>query len=140
MPDIKPVSVDFAVCGFIPPEKLADLPPRIRTVINNRPDAEEPGQPTSTEIEAEARRLGLNYVHIPVVPGQFTGEQVAAFAEAAGTGPAVAFCKSGKRAATLWALSQRGRMGADEILASAKAAGFDLAELKPRLEEKATSA
>ena len=140
MSGIKPLREDFAVCAFIPPEKLCELPPRFRTVINNRPDAEEPGQASSAAIETEARRLGLNYVHIPVEPGQFTGEQVAAFAKAVGTGPAVAFCKSGKRAATLWALSQRGRMGADEILASAKAAGFDLAELRPRLEERASPA
>ena len=129
----------IAVCAFVPPGKLGELAPKFRTIINNRPDDEEPGQPSSEEIEAEARRLGLEYVHIPVVPGQISEEQVAAFGNAVSgsEGGVLAFCRSGTRAATLWALSQAGRRGVDDILKAAAAAGHDLSRLRPKLEEKA---
>lgn len=142
MTEVKRLADELAVCAFVPPEKLAKLAPEFRTIINNRPDAEEPGQPSSAEIESEARRLGLDYVHIPVMPGQFSDKQVAAFGKAiAGRqGPVLAFCKTGRRAATLWALSQAGKRSAGEILAAAAAAGYDLSALKPKLEEKATPA
>jgi len=61
MPDVRPLADDVCICAFVPPERLAELAPNFSTIINNRPDAEEPGQPSSAEIEAEARRLGLDY-------------------------------------------------------------------------------
>ena len=142
MTNPKTLSDDIAVCAFVPPEKLAELAPRFRTIVNNRPDFEEPGQPSSAELEAEARRLGLDYVHIPVIPGQVTHEQVAAFGEAVTNrkGPLLAFCRSGKRAATLWALSEAGRRSADEILRAAAAAGYDLGALRQILEARAAHA
>ena len=142
MTEPKTLTDEIAVCAFVPPEKLAELAPRFRTIVNNRPDSEEPGQPSSAELEAEARRLGLDYVHIPVIPGNISDEQVAAFGDALANrkGPVLAFCKSGRRAATLWALSQARRRSADEILNAAAAAGFDLSALKPKLEEKAAHA
>ena len=142
MTNPKTLSDDIAVCAFVPPEKLAELAPRFRTIVNNRPDFEEPGQPSSAELEAEARRLGFDYVHIPVIPGQVTDEQVAAFGEAVTNrkGPLLAFCKSGKRAATLWALSEAGRRSADEILRAAAAAGYDLGALRQILEARAAHA
>lgn len=141
MTEPKRLSDDISVCAFVPPEQLPRVAGQFRTIINNRRDAEEPGQPSSAEIEAEARRLGLDYVHIPVVPGQVSDEQVAEFGRALSgkPGPVLAFCKSGTRAATLWALSQAGKRDPDEILAAAKAAGYDLSALKARLEEKAAA-
>ena len=142
MPDVKPLADDVFVCAFVPPEKLADLAPRFRTIINNRPDAEEPGQPTSAEIEAEARRLGLDYVHLPVVPGKITDDEAKRFGEAIARrkGPILVFCRTGTRSATLWALSQSGKRSPDEILKTAAAAGYDLSGIAPRLEEKAATA
>jgi uncharacterized protein (TIGR01244 family) len=142
MIDPKRLTDDIAVCAFVPPERLAELAPRFRTVINTRPDAEQPGQPSSAEIETEARRLGLDYVHIPVVPGQISEAQVAQFNKTlrTGKGPVLAFCRTGTRAVTLWALGQVGAWSPDEILRAAAAAGYDLSALKPRLEEKAAEA
>lgn len=142
MTDPKKLADEIAVCAFVPPEELAELATRFRTIINNRPDSEEPGQPSSAEIGAEARRLGLDYVHIPIVHGQIGDEQVAAFGKAVSNrrGPVLAFCKTGRRAAMLWALSQAGQRSADEILTAAAAAGYDLSALKPKLEERAAAA
>lgn len=40
-----------------------------RTIINNRPDCEEVGQMPATSARVEAERLGLAYVHIPIMVG-----------------------------------------------------------------------
>lgn len=37
-----------------------------RTIINNRPDGEEPGQLSAAEAKAEAERALMAYVHLPV--------------------------------------------------------------------------
>jgi sulfide:quinone oxidoreductase len=141
MTNVNPLVDDVCVCAFVPPEKLADLAPNFRTIINNRPDAEEPGQPTSAEIEVEASRLGLDYIHLPVVPGKITDEEAERFGEviARRKGPVLAFCRTGTRAAALWALSQSGKRSVDEILKTAAAAGYDLRAMAPRLEEKAAT-
>jgi sulfide:quinone oxidoreductase len=77
-------------------------------IINNRPDGEAPDQPRSEELEAEAKRHGLAYWHIPVVPGQATEEDARAFAAALDSahGPVVAFCRTGNRSSGLWKMTQ----------------------------------
>lgn len=142
MPDLRQLADDVFVCAFVPPEKLGDLAPKFRTIINNRPDAEEPAQPSSSEIEGEARRLGLDYIHLPIVPGQITDEETAKFGEAIARskGPVIAFCRTGLRSAMLWAFSQSGKRSVDEILKTAAAAGYDLSSIVRRLEEKAATA
>jgi uncharacterized protein (TIGR01244 family) len=98
----------------------------IRLIVNNRPDGEEPGQPTSAEIEAAARAAGLDYRHIPVAGG-FPPEQVEAMAEALEQGPLLAFCRTGTRSTFLWALARSSRgAAAEECVSAAAAAGYDL--------------
>lgn len=77
-------------------------------IVNNRPDGEAPDQPASREVEAEARRHGLDYWHIPVVPGAMTEADVRAFASALAdaTGPVLAFCRTGGRSSALWEAAQ----------------------------------
>ena len=139
MTQTKPLDETVSVCSFVAPADLIDLAARFRTIVNNRPDAEEPGQPSSSEIAEAAQRLGLEYVHIPVVPGQLTDDQVAAFAKvlADKPGPVLAYCRSGARAASLWALSRAGTHGVEQVLDAAARAGFDLTPLEPRLAARA---
>lgn len=138
MKTTKKLTEDVSVCSFVSPDELPALAKQFRTIINNRPDAEEPGQPSSAELEAAARELGLEYVHIPVIPGQYGEEQVEAFAKALADNPGakLAFCRTGTRSASLWALSQAGNRSPADILAAASAAGYDLNALAPRLSEK----
>jgi uncharacterized protein (TIGR01244 family) len=108
----------------------ADLPSLadagVRLIVNNRPDGEEPGQPPAAEIEAAARVSGMEYRHIPVAAG-FSPEQVEAMAQALEQGPVLAFCRSGTRSAFLWGLARVARGApAEEIVAAAAAAGYDL--------------
>lgn len=135
----KPLTDNLSVCSFITPADLPQLAGRFGTIINARPDGEEPGQPDSVALAEAARGLGIEYVHIPVIPGQISDDQAAAFGRAMAEKPRpiLAYCKSGARAASLWALSSVGEYGVERVLAATAGAGFDLAALKPRLESKA---
>jgi uncharacterized protein (TIGR01244 family) len=105
----------------------------ITTIINNRPDGEEPSEPQGAEIEAAAAAAGLDYVAIPVTHAGFSGPQVAAMAVALekADGPVLAYCRSGTRSTLLWALA-RTQLGDDKATLQAKAArgGYDLASIE----------
>ena len=129
MADIRTVTPEFAVAPQLGPRDMAEAARRgFRLVINNRPDEEVPGQPSSAEMEQAARAAGLDYSHIPVRGGP-TPEQVAAVraaAEAAG-GPTLAFCRSGTRSIVTLSLGQAeaGR-SRGELTQLGRDAGYDL--------------
>lgn len=108
----------------------------VRAIINNRPDGEEPNQPPSAALEARARAAGLDYHHIPVSGGRFDDATVRAFdkARADAGGDVLAFCRTGTRSTTLWALSQAGRQPANMLIGAAQAAGYDLSAHRSRLD------
>jgi sulfide:quinone oxidoreductase len=136
MPETRQITPAFAVAGQLRPEDLPGIAAKgFRTIVNNRPDGEEPGQPSSDTLAAEARRLGLAWRDLPLVPGQFSDEQARALAQTLDElqGPVLAFCRSGRRSAALWALAEARRRDPDAILAAARAAGCDLEALRPRL-------
>jgi len=127
MADIRPVTPDFAVAPQLELEDLAAAKARgYVLVINNRPDGETPGQPTSAEMQAAAEAEGLGYVHVPVVglPGDSQIEAVAE-AIAGAKGPVLAFCRSGTRSIVTWSLGQKDRPR-DELVHLGQAAGYDL--------------
>ncbi|CAN5521246.1 TIGR01244 family sulfur transferase [soil metagenome] len=99
-------------------------------VINNRPDDEEPGQPSSAQIEAAAKAAGLDYVHVPVRGGP-THDQVEAVRRAVegAEGPVLAFCRSGTRSIITWSLGQAASGSADRatLVRQGADAGYDLA-------------
>ncbi len=101
-----------------------------RTVLNNRRDGEEAGQPRSADEAAAASRRGLGYEHLPVALPAITEEAVAGFerATAAADGPVFAHCKSGMRSLALWAIAEAraGRLPDDEIPALGARLGVDL--------------
>lgn len=107
-----------------------------RSIVNNRPDGEQPGQPSSAELAQAAQAAGLEYRHIPVVPGQITEDAIAAFDKALGEMPApvLGFCKTGMRAATLWGTVQAPKLGADGAIEAAAAAGCDISGARALLE------
>lgn len=106
------LSPRVAVRGQIQPKEIAGLAAAgFRAIINARPDGESPDQPASAALETEARRHGMGYWHLPVVPGEATDADAAAFARAMADagGPVLAFCKTGNRARSLWQMSRPSR-------------------------------
>lgn len=103
------------------------------TIINNRPDDEQPGQPSAAEIGAAAAAAGLGYAAIPIVMSGLSQADVDAMAAAldAANGPVLAFCRSGTRSTWLWALARAGQgEDVETLIAKAGAQGYDLAGLR----------
>jgi uncharacterized protein (TIGR01244 family) len=102
-------TAQFGTLGQIEPSDLAQIAQLgYKSVINNRPDFEGgPSQPTNAAIAAEAERLGLNYVYLPVVPGAVTPDQVVEMARLLKIlpGPVLAFCRSGARSTNLYQMA-----------------------------------
>lgn len=107
---ITPVEPGFAVAPQLGPADIETAAREgFRAIVNNRPDGEAPEQPSAEALEAEAKRVGLDYVHIPIVPGEMTeadGRRLKAFLESAPR-PVLAFCRTGNRSANLWKLAQQ---------------------------------
>lgn len=127
----------ISVAGQITPADIAEAATMGFTfVINNRPDDEQPGQPTAAEIEEAAKAAGLGYRSIPITHAGFSDNQVTAMQEAleAAPGPILAFCRSGTRSTLVWALA-RARMGddAETLQSKAQTAGYDLAPIRSLL-------
>jgi uncharacterized protein (TIGR01244 family) len=104
----------------------------VRTIINNRPDGEDPGQLPAADARKLAAAHGIAYHHIPITAASLTRADVDAFAATlrdAAT-PVVAHCRSGTRSTLLWALT-RLREGDDPLALIAEAArhGIDIATL-----------
>ena len=127
----RPLSATVWASPQLAPETLVDLAAAgIRQIISNRPDGEDPGQPTAAEMETAARTAGLSFVWIPVsgMPGPSQTEVVSG-ALADGL-PTVMFCRSGTRSAMVWAMAERMRgADADDLRAAAASAGYDLSRL-----------
>lgn len=106
-----------------------------RAIIDNRPDGEEAGQISAAEMERMAAAHGMAFAHVPAVPGQIGDKDVACMAAALATleSPVLAYCRTGTRSTTLWALSQAGKTKADDILSTAQEAGYDLTSITSRL-------
>jgi sulfide:quinone oxidoreductase len=133
MADIRRVTETFAVAPQLAAGDFEDLKAQgFDTVINNRPDGEALGQLRSADAESAAKAAGLTYVHAPFA-GPPTREAIDAAANAAGS--TLAYCRSGTRSVTAWALAQakQGRMSTEEIVKAAAGAGYDLAALKEAL-------
>ncbi|HCC66131.1 MAG TPA: TIGR01244 family phosphatase [Moraxella sp.] len=94
-----------AFYGQIEPQQVAQIAAQgFKTIINNRPDGEEPNQPLQTDIATKAQQAGLAYHYLPVVGGQLTREQVEQFAEIFNQAekPVFMFCRSGNRSNVLF--------------------------------------
>jgi uncharacterized protein (TIGR01244 family) len=130
MTDFRDVTDDFSVSPQIAPEDVATAAAQgFVLIINNRPDGEQPGQPTSAQIEAQAKANGLAYAHIPFA-GRPTAEQAKAVRDlaAAAEGKVLAFCRSGTRSITAWSIGQAlsGDRDRGELLSLGAEAGYDL--------------
>lgn len=107
-----------------------------RSIIGNRPDGEEPGQPSWREIQAAAIRSGMEARHIPIIVSEISEDEVLAFAKALRIlpKPIAAFCRTGTRSTLLWALANEEMLSVDERILIAAGAGYDLEAFRQLLE------
>ena len=100
-----------SVMGQVFPEEIATLKAEgFTTVMCNRPDHEDPGQPTMHELAAACEEHGLRFVRYPLTMMNFPGDDVAGMAEEfePENGKVLAYCRTGTRSANLWILTLAG--------------------------------
>ncbi|PBC01677.1 TIGR01244 family sulfur transferase [Mesorhizobium sp. WSM3860] len=110
--EYRQISEDYSVSGQIQPEDIAAIKEAgFKSVICNRPDNEQPGQPSADSVKAAAEAAGLTFRYIPVISGQLTMDNVEDQAEALDEleGPVFAYCRSGARCTNLYGLIQQQR-------------------------------
>ena len=118
------------VGGQIAPDEVAALGEQgVTMIVNNRPDGEDEGQPTSAEIEAAAAAAGIGYRHVPIARGLGPSdiEAMRGAMHEVGDGKLFAFCRSGNRSALAWAVAKsEDGVSREELERSFAEAGFNL--------------
>jgi uncharacterized protein (TIGR01244 family) len=130
----------LSVAGQIALEDLEQFAKQgFTTIINNRPDNEEPNQLDHRAAEAEAKKHGLAYVYQPIVSSAISRKDVHDFeAHLLREGkPILAHCRSGTRCYLMYALTRVLSNGDSALALVAEAAtkGYDIRAL-PALAEK----
>lgn len=132
---IVPVTEMLAVASQIDLEDIAEIA-RLgyRTLINNRPDGEEPGQLTADEARKKAEAAGIAYHYLPFTAATLTEADIAAFGTLLqdAEGPVLAHCRSGTRCFLVWAATKlrAGAGSADGLIAQGAELGFEISALK----------
>lgn len=112
----------------------------IRSIVCNRPDGEADDQISHAVAQEAARRAGLEFRNIPVANHDVTEDgPVSAQADALGSlpGPILFYCRSGNRSTILWAQASAARLGADTVIDRATTAGYNIAELREFILDRA---
>ena len=136
MADIRRVTEAFAVAPQINEEDVAQIEAAgFKTIVANRPDGEGGvDQPRMGAIRARAESLGLTFVALPF-SGAPTPEVVERMSNILNEAPqpVLAYCRTGTRCITAWALTHAGQGTGQEIVDAAADAGYDLSSLQSLL-------
>ena len=137
---MKSLHKQLLVAGQIRKEDLPFLKESgVTAIINNRPDGEEPGQPSASEISEAASEHGISYHFLPMANGQpMPANLVESFREIVESeqGAVLAHCRSGMRSSFIWALGAiaDGEVSVDTAIEKAMAAGIPLNNARAVLE------
>ena len=76
-----------------------------KTIICFRPeDEDKENQPKQELLKKEAKKRGIGFISIPVIPGQMTDENINKFSQEFNQNeqPVLGYCKSGGRAKSIY--------------------------------------
>lgn len=112
-----------------------------RTLIDLRPDGEAADQPTSAQIGAAAIADGLAFAYLPTPHGDIPPAIPDTLAKGLATAqrPVLLYCRSGKRAARVWALAEASRANGasvEEITAAVTGVSQPVADILPQITER----
>ena len=131
------LSPSFAVAGQLTAADFAELAAQgIKSVIGNRPDGEHPDQLSAAESEKLAKEHGMAFRYMPLVMADVLEPRTAAATQAAIDSlpaPVLAFCRSGTRSAMAWANTASQTQPVEAVVASLKAADFEIPGLEDAL-------
>jgi sulfide:quinone oxidoreductase len=137
--DLRPITQDFTVSPQI---EVADVAAIVgagyRSILCNRPDGEDYGQPAYDAVAAAAEAAGLVVRWVPIVSGQMTQAALDEFRAALDEmpKPILAYCRTGTRCTMLWSMTRFDDLGGDEILRATAQAGYDMSGLVAQLERR----
>lgn len=124
---IKQHNKHFSTCEQINPSDIQTAVDQGYTLfINNRPDNEAEGQPSSQEMAAAVKQAGAKYIHIPIqrtLPQTDIDAMKQSIQSA--QGPVLAFCRTGTRSTNLWIMTLN-QEDQSQAMEHAKALGYDL--------------
>lgn len=106
--ETREIAPGVSITAQMSPDDIAEAAASgFRTIVNNRPDHEEDGQPLAADLAVLAGEHGIDYVHFPVVSAPFSPEDISEFValKAGLDEPILLFCRSGARSAMLWQLA-----------------------------------
>ena len=133
MADIRKVTDGFSVAPQIDEDDVQAIADAgYKTLIANRPDGEGGvDQPRMGAIRTKAEELGLTFVALPFsgAPTPEIIERTQSILNEAPT-PVLAYCRTGTRSITAWALTHAGQGQPEEIVDAAADAGYDLSSMK----------
>lgn len=105
---ITEISESYAVSAQISPEQVALIAAAgFVTIICNRPDNEDVGQPSFAAIAAACEKAGLAIHHVPVAGMRMPVDAIAEHRRIvdSSAGPVLAYCRSGHRSTIIWQAS-----------------------------------
>ena len=134
--DIKTLTANLSISPQILPSEMQVVAEAgFKAIICNRPDGEGADQPSFKEVAAAAQQFGLEAQYLPAESGKVRDEDGKAFGQLLNTlpGPVLAYCRTGMRSTTMWALSQAGISPLPHILEASQKVGFDMKSLVQRI-------
>lgn len=138
--DTREITPKFSVAPQISPDDMHDLVAAgFKRILCNRPDAEVPVSHQAASMEAAAREAGLEFFFCPLTHLTMTPDVIAHNHEliAECDGPVLAYCASGTRSTIAWALAAVQYSSVDDVVSAARAAGYEIDNLRPTLEAAA---
>lgn len=126
------VTPSLSVSTQLLPADIPDIHAQgFRSILCNRPDNEGPDQPAFTDIERLAAKYGVVCQYQPVVSGKVSRDDADTFANVIQSlpSPTLAYCRTGTRCITLWAMANVASLGADTVRNLAQRAGYDVSEV-----------
>lgn len=99
-------------------------------LVCNRPDGEG-DQTNAAQLAAEAGKLGIKLAYLPMASVPDAKQHVAAFKAClvdAGDKPVLAYCRTGRRSAALWAEAMRDQSDVRDLIKTVKQVDIDISE------------
>lgn len=139
--DLRKLNDDLTVAPQISVDDIARAAEQgFKAIICNRPDGEEHDQPTAENMANAANKAGMTFAHQPVISGGLSLEDAQQFKSLLDElpKPILAYCRSGTRCSTLWALAEAPTRDTDDIISTCAQAGYDYSAMRPTLDSLKT--
>ena len=133
---MKRIYENFYAANQIQAKDIAQLKQeKFECVLCNRPDNEEQDQPSVEMIKSQCLANGIEFLHLPITPGDFNLEAIMETEKVLKTAKkTLAYCRTGTRSTMLWAFAKTKDLEVDEVLKITDHSGYNFQHLKELLE------